>query len=365
MATAAALSGLKSLGLVFGVGNTGSADSMINVADILLPLTGVEDLCNSLEKLHLAAEFAPAPLTSSSSDWHLLHKLRCLRELSISYLGYGCRLLALPVDSLPSTLEVFKGHYLNLERDAPPVSSFYICRYSSPEELADPVSEMGTCTKEVQDMLSRNGASGDETATNESGLIMPTTANRCSASHCPDLHTLYLAQCRLCEPQWLASKQLKTLVVDQSSWPGGFQAAAVAWPCVQELVYWFLDYYVELWGDSEGREYVEAVVNEVMHDLCIDFTCLTSLMVQHLPYIDTDMLELVGDKLTQLQRILLAVLCTKETQETLTDAGSEGQMQRWLQQKLPWAVDSYVPGPESGIDQHRGLAIGFDPTWSL
>lgn len=76
---------------------------------------------------------------------------------------------------------------------------------------------------------------------------------------------------------------------------------------MQSVVYSFGEGFLYDWYHKKVRAQLTAAVNAMTIGLCDEFPALRSLTVQHLPNLSPDTLQLVGDRLKQLQYVFVAV----------------------------------------------------------
>lgn len=143
----------------------------------------------------------------SDSRWHEpLQLLNGLNELAIVYKGED-KMITLPVDSLPASLRVM---------------------------WCTRVSLVSTAAR------SNNVRSSSVASTSARGCMSNRSVCSNSATKCPQLQKLGLSKCQLSSPSILASRDAWELIAIGSKWPGGWAAAASAWPNLRNL-YWEYD----------------------------------------------------------------------------------------------------------------------------
>lgn len=149
-----------------------------------------------------AAAAEPAAAIAGYGLFSVLQQLDGLRELSISYSGPD--LLTFPVQFLPTSLEVLQCTFLS---------------FVTGQELSGPfAAEHASATLHAD----------------QSDMVRHSRTKEHSRLQ---LKRLKLYRCRLSNPSILASKELERLTVLKSSWPGGWTAAAAAWPGTRTLIW--------------------------------------------------------------------------------------------------------------------------------
>lgn len=189
---------------------------------------------------------------------HALQYLSCLREININHLGD--ELLDLPVQHLPASLKVLKGNKLHLFKNN--VSE-------GPEASMIAAVRCAVCSLQTL-VVDGNGADGSNAGSAPAGLR---------------LQVLCLSKCSLSSPDILASSQLQQLTVIDSSWSGGWTAAAAAWPNLRQLV-WKYDADV-LGSNSSSSSNPDSSANlfneEVVQHVTGGFRQLRKFIVQKPP----------------------------------------------------------------------------------
>lgn len=160
------------------------------------------------DKLSAAAAMIPL-----NSRWHgALRLLDGLTELVINHEGNtNCQTtLTLLVASLPASLEVLTCSHMNiLGHDA------------------------ACCGSAVTDTFT----GGITTTAEATGLKLQGVIGSQSSGEYPQLQKLVLKDCSLSSVTMLSSRQLQQLKVLRTHWPGGWAAAAIAWPNVRVLTW--------------------------------------------------------------------------------------------------------------------------------
>lgn len=173
-----------------------------------------------------------------------------------------------------------------------------------------------------------------------------------SAARCEShvkLRSLHLSRCHLPSPSILASRQLQQLTVIDTSWSGGWTAAAAAWPDLRELTWKFDTRLIDnnisssiktaqltncfaALGIRSVGPFLEATWHDTPLNLAL-FTRLRSLTVTEAPPVCPEFIQQVGLCLKQLHYIKIEV--GRHHIGYLESDVKEGQWK--LQQRLPWA----------------------------
>lgn len=292
--------------------------------DMLLPLTAAAGgPGSSLKMLKLSWDLAV--VGSSLVRWyHALRHLDGLRNLSISHQGdMANELLDVPVEFLPNSLKVLECSRLNIVPAA-----------------------VLTADESCSSFVAQQDAAGKY----------------------PRLQRLRLQRCRLSSPSIFASSQLQQLTAIDSSWPGGWAAAAAAWPNLNELVWQYDQLTVsrssnsschpelsfEAWvNDAEAC--TKASVCRVLQDISVGCKLLRSITFQNFPWMSVEVLQPLvqqHDLIRHLkisytywgyERLLSKAVGGGELSSNnsngaccIRDSGLE-VVQQWLQQQMPWA----------------------------
>lgn len=329
-AATATVPGLECLELSIAGGM--ASGSVRDPGTLLLPLTAAAGGPRCLKVLHLRALFEPGA-NGDPANWQALRHLDCLQELHVQQLP-GWK-LNFPVDSLPASLEVFKVRgFVKLSQG----------------------SAVG---------ISGNSSSADVTIGDQANA-----EQHASAKQLPNLCVLDIRSCQLEDPSILASDKLQVLIAGHQAgkWQGGWSAAAAAWPSVRKLQCLFvyegpricsnqLHMCKNVVSDAQKIKLAAAAVEEPFKCVCKSFPGLKLLMVTSLPYLTTEMTQLLIQQLKHVQHVSMVLAdlpwvndlarISTDRFASIKDPESSMELQNLLKQQLPWATVDFGPGQKS------------------
>lgn len=237
---------------------------------------------------------------------HALRQLDGLREFAI----LGGPVLDLPVQSLPASLKVLKGSYLNIDHStAAATASAHASRASSSQ--ASPGQSESECVADAR----------------------------------PKLYELDLRWCQLSSPSILASNQLLQLNLDSNTWSGGWAAAGAAWPCFKKLTWYSSGEFDTTSRHTSANQQAATILRSMLSslgssncdllnlsgetlstaaiarwfsksvtvedpsfkDIALAFPHLTDLKVENLPWMTVDLLQPVLHYMKDLQQVSLNI----------------------------------------------------------
>lgn len=166
---------------------------------------------------------AAAPADHLPAWHHALRQLTGLLELTITHTGSDY--LRLPSEHLPTSLEVLRCSRLVLS-DA---SAAYVAATAA-------MNHTDACTNP-----NRPAASACSTTFSAAMVSTPHQDPEPGViqTACPRLLSLHLTECAIDDLRRLASHRLQHLTAVDSTWSGGWAAAAGAWPNVRDLALWY------------------------------------------------------------------------------------------------------------------------------
>lgn len=192
--------------------------------------------------------------------------------------------------------------------------------------------------------------------------LEPANGSVCGqvALHQPQLRVLKLLKCHLRRPSILTSRQLHHLSVINSSWSGGWAAAAAAWPKLKGLTYVMDTNFQEDHYQCDSRcccyssmssvdlvsrplEGAKLCVEQEMYDLCTNLRQLTALTIRDVPWLSVtvEAMLLIVQHLHSFRHVCLDI--SRAENEVLADSEGLGYVQdvealgAWLQQQIPGA----------------------------
>lgn len=172
---------------------------------------------------------------------------------------------------------------------------------------------------------------------------------------------MFLRNCHLSSPNILASDQLQ-LDVEKWNWPGGWAAAAEAWPNVKDAVWEFNSKLANqslssshaacISGQAEDDAFLasRSCLEQAFKDIFTGFTPLKATTVKDMSWLSVEAVQHVGQR---IQRVHFSTC----QQHSNTDVSSSNQVtdddceavKDWLQRRLPWAGVVIERAPTSAL----------------